>query len=216
MGRQSSHVLLLLAVMVLVPSRAQPEEQPHGPAWMPFQPSDFGGDDPQASSPQQHLTPEQAEQAVAKARRRAHVQHQLMSQFMRSFAKNMKYAILEDSAGDMPEEQRQAALMKLRGQPQRQQEFMPPPMEAGAMEPPLEVEQPSMLNGPRRKRHHHRHHQQAQQNPGEPPLLFGHREATPCSAGDSECHSTKAAEQSGPVLLPLRGDARPCFFPMYM
>mmetsp|Transcript_84672 Transcript_84672/g.202968 ORF Transcript_84672/g.202968 Transcript_84672/m.202968 type:complete len:213 (+) Transcript_84672:57-695(+) len=31
----------------------------------------------------------------------------LMSQFMRSFAQNMKYAVLQDSKGDMPEEERQ-------------------------------------------------------------------------------------------------------------
>ncbi|CAE7672745.1 uba1 [Symbiodinium sp. CCMP2592] len=42
-----------------------------------------------------------------RARARHRHSGSLMSQFMRSFAQNMKYAVLQDSKGDMPEEERQ-------------------------------------------------------------------------------------------------------------
>mmetsp|Transcript_34794 Transcript_34794/g.95983 ORF Transcript_34794/g.95983 Transcript_34794/m.95983 type:complete len:270 (+) Transcript_34794:62-871(+) len=47
------------------------------------------------------------------AARRARRQHQVMTQFMHNFAKNMRRAVLEDSKGDMPEEERQRMLRQL-------------------------------------------------------------------------------------------------------
>merc|ERR1719316_905123 len=44
----------------------------------------------------------------------AHDKHNMMHQFMRNFAKNMKYAVLEDSQGDMPEAERQRMMNELR------------------------------------------------------------------------------------------------------
>lgn len=44
----------------------------------------------------------------------AHDKHNMMHQFMQNFARNMKYAVLEDSQGDMPEEERQRLMNQLR------------------------------------------------------------------------------------------------------
>lgn len=43
----------------------------------------------------------------AAAVRRAQKQHAVMAQFMHNFARNMRYAVLADSKGDMPESERQ-------------------------------------------------------------------------------------------------------------
>mmetsp|Transcript_78480 Transcript_78480/g.139146 ORF Transcript_78480/g.139146 Transcript_78480/m.139146 type:complete len:282 (+) Transcript_78480:131-976(+) len=44
---------------------------------------------------------------TAAAVRRAQKQHNIMQQFMRNFARNMRYSVLADSKGDMPEAERQ-------------------------------------------------------------------------------------------------------------
>lgn len=44
---------------------------------------------------------------TAAAVRRAQKQHSVMQQFMRNFARNMRYSVLADSKGDMPEYERQ-------------------------------------------------------------------------------------------------------------
>ncbi|CAJ1384082.1 unnamed protein product [Effrenium voratum] len=50
------------------------------------------------------------EDLIGQLEERARLRHQrsgnLMSQFMRAFSQNMKYAVLQDSKGDMPEEER--------------------------------------------------------------------------------------------------------------
>jgi len=52
--------------------------------------------------------------ALAESRARRQVQRSIVQKFMRNFADNMKYAVLEDSKGDMPEEERQRLLRDLR------------------------------------------------------------------------------------------------------
>lgn len=50
----------------------------------------------------------------AMAVKRAQDQHSMMSQFMSNFGANMKMAVLSDSEGDMPEEERQKLMEQLR------------------------------------------------------------------------------------------------------
>lgn len=51
---------------------------------------------------------------MQRARHRANTQHQVMQQFLHDFARNMKYSVLADSAGDIPEAQRQRMMAELR------------------------------------------------------------------------------------------------------
>lgn len=46
--------------------------------------------------------------------REARIQHRTMKQFMRNFARNLKLSVLEDSKGDMPEEERLGYIAKLK------------------------------------------------------------------------------------------------------
>lgn len=74
--------------------------------------------------------------------------HDMMHQFMRNFATNMKYSVLADSKGDMPEEERQRLMYQLRP-------GVAPPSagdEDDADATPME-----QFPGPRRQsgRHHH-------------------------------------------------------------
>eukprot|EP00929_Paragymnodinium_shiwhaense_P115668 TRINITY_DN84680_c0_g1_i1.p1 TRINITY_DN84680_c0_g1~~TRINITY_DN84680_c0_g1_i1.p1 ORF type:complete len:373 (-),score=85.40 TRINITY_DN84680_c0_g1_i1:106-1224(-) len=49
-----------------------------------------------------------------RAFRRANTQHQVMQEFLHNFARNMKYSVLADSAGDIPEAERQRMMRELR------------------------------------------------------------------------------------------------------
>merc|ERR1719217_242926 len=49
-----------------------------------------------------------------RALRSANTQHQVMQQFLHNFARNMKYSVLADSAGDIPEAERQRMMQELR------------------------------------------------------------------------------------------------------
>lgn len=46
--------------------------------------------------------------------RRAASQHEVMTQFMHNFARNLKYAVLADSKGDLPEAERQRLMHEIR------------------------------------------------------------------------------------------------------
>mmetsp|Transcript_60666 Transcript_60666/g.112539 ORF Transcript_60666/g.112539 Transcript_60666/m.112539 type:complete len:256 (+) Transcript_60666:90-857(+) len=221
--RSSMWLCLLMPMVLATAESAGQEPERAAPAWMPFQPADFQiGDDAEAGrDPHRQLTPEEAERAVEKAQRSARVQHKLMSQFMRNFARNMKYAILEDSAGDMPEEQRRAALQHL----QLEQARTPPVDLFGAgpaeqQAPPAELAVgpseaepaalPSMLNA-RSMRHRrpprHAHHAHMQDGP---PMVFSKREDAPsdCPPWEPTCGGAANAPRAGPALLPLRGGAK--------
>lgn len=51
------------------------------------------------------------------AMKAAQDRHNIMGQFMHNFAKNMKMAVLSDSEGDMPEDERQRMMAELEGRP---------------------------------------------------------------------------------------------------
>jgi len=51
---------------------------------------------------------------VASRVRAARSQHKVMAEFMRSFSRNLKLSVLEDSRGDMPEDERLAAISALK------------------------------------------------------------------------------------------------------
>lgn len=61
------------------------------------------------------------EVARRSAIRRAHNQHEVMKQFMSSFANNMRLSVLADSKGDMPEDQRQRLIAKAMAEKERAQ-----------------------------------------------------------------------------------------------
>lgn len=94
-------------------------------------------------SPHPRISPERVmameRQAVKK---RASASHEVMEQFMHNFARNMRYSILADSKGDMPEAERQAMLRQLR--------------EGGAVPPDADPAGPEVVQAPRARRHVHR------------------------------------------------------------
>merc|ERR1719316_2479012 len=53
--------------------------------------------------------------AVDLAAKEAKQRHDVMSQFMNNFARNMRKAVLQDSQGDMPEDERQTMLAQIGG-----------------------------------------------------------------------------------------------------
>lgn len=94
-------------------------------------------------------------QAVEK---RASASSQVMKQFMHNFARNMRFSILSDSKGDMPEAERQEMLRQLREGGAAAPDEDP----AGAEEarPPRALQddpaQPQVARPPRARRHAHR------------------------------------------------------------
>jgi len=93
------------------------------------------------------------EQVAARgAARRAKNQHQVMKQFMSTFANNMRLSVLEDSKGDMSETRRQQLIAKAEaekaasaGSPMGGEDDGPPPAEADGGE--------EMAPPPPRRRH---------------------------------------------------------------
>lgn len=110
-----------------------------------------GGEEVEAAPAEAEMDPNDEAQRVlqfqrASAERRAKKQHAVMSQFMKKFARNMRLSVLEDSRGDMPEEQRQRLIAQAEAQQQAENgegggfgggggEEAPPP-EAEEMAPP--------------------------------------------------------------------------------
>lgn len=105
--------LALAAIPDVAPARglaeaaAQPDDFDEAP---PAEASDRDALDP----PSRGLRRQDVQALEEKAAvRRARASHQIMKQFMHNFARNMRYAILADSKGDMPEEERQRMLRQL-------------------------------------------------------------------------------------------------------
>eukprot|EP00928_Gymnodinium_smaydae_P015372 TRINITY_DN1567_c1_g1_i2.p1 TRINITY_DN1567_c1_g1~~TRINITY_DN1567_c1_g1_i2.p1 ORF type:complete len:352 (+),score=51.83 TRINITY_DN1567_c1_g1_i2:43-1098(+) len=83
------------------------------------EPAAFGGEQDDDSTQMRQAvsaTPSRSALATQRAVREARQRHQLMQQFMHNFANNMRYAVLSDSKGDIPEAERQAMMAKIRKQ----------------------------------------------------------------------------------------------------
>lgn len=83
--------------------------------------------------------------------RRASASHKIMQQFMHAFSRNMRYAILADSKGDMPEAERQRMLRQL-----RENGAAPPDQDAAAAE--MAARQPPPERHFMHRRSHAHHH----------------------------------------------------------
>jgi len=111
-----------LLVLVLVPPSLgtkdpwddpSEQDQSQGQAAVP---QEMGDEMP---AEENQITPDIMQRVAARsAERRAHNKHQVMKDFMKSFANNMRLSVLEDSRGDMPEAQRQALIAKAEAQKQ--------------------------------------------------------------------------------------------------
>lgn len=126
-----------------------------------------------AESQESEMSPEDQAGLIEKVQersavRRAHNQHQVMSQFMKTFSNNMRLSVLADSKGDMPEEERQRLIAKAEATQQQSSgdgpSFGPPPQEAAGDDegPPPQPQRRShrMLNmaEARHQRARHRSH----------------------------------------------------------
>lgn len=134
-----------------------------------------GGEEAQAApaeSQESEMSPQDRAAIIEKfqeksAEKRAHNQHQVMSQFMKTFANNMRLSVLADSQGDMPEEQRQRLIAKAESEKAAQEGgdpiAAPPPPEADSSEepPPPRQRRSRMLNmaAARAARHQRQHAQ---------------------------------------------------------
>eukprot|EP00927_Polykrikos_kofoidii_P079683 TRINITY_DN76482_c0_g1_i1.p1 TRINITY_DN76482_c0_g1~~TRINITY_DN76482_c0_g1_i1.p1 ORF type:complete len:394 (-),score=59.58 TRINITY_DN76482_c0_g1_i1:123-1304(-) len=70
------------------------------------------GDDWDQAAAEPRISADAFDQEVVA--RRAASQHEVMKQFMHNFARNLKYAVLADSKGDLPEAERQRLMHEIR------------------------------------------------------------------------------------------------------
>jgi len=171
---------------------------------------------------------------VASRVREAKAQHKVMKQFMSSFARNLKLSVLEDSKGDMPEEERLADIAKLK----RGEDFSPPPPKKRNQNPVPDASQQvlsgravglqsqaaapkstdtKMVGG--HHQHHHRHHRRHARHakPGPVRMLNGggggapHQEhsveAAIPAAGEEEFAPPPPQPHSQKLLAPPRSAA---------
>lgn len=89
---------------------------------------------------------------VAKRVREARIQHRVMKQFVKDFARNLKLSVLEDSKGDMPEQERLADIAKLK----KGEDIPAPPAKRH-----LNMHGHEQLG--HHQRHHHHHHKHSKQ-----------------------------------------------------
>jgi len=119
---------------------------------------------PEGDGSEESIAAMQRAAAIAHAQRSEKRKHDMISQFMKNFARNMRYSVLEDSEGDMPEEQRQNMMQEIndaRGGPppesmQHEENALPIEQVAEQMRPRfrssgMQREEPS-------RRHRHRSH----------------------------------------------------------
>jgi len=71
-------------------------------------------EDPSLGSEGAKLRDRALRSVLAQRVREAKTEHKAMKEFMKSFARNLKLSVLEDSKGDMPEDERLAAIKALR------------------------------------------------------------------------------------------------------
>merc|ERR1719491_431757 len=118
-----------------------------------------GGEEVESASPMGGMSPEDEAQVVANfqrraVQRRAHSQHAVMQQFMKKFARNMRVSVLEDSKGDMPEEQRQRLIAQAEAQQQAEAQKQAEDGDGGdgpGFAPPQEAEEMAPPPPPRRQ-----------------------------------------------------------------
>jgi len=71
---------------------------------------------PEGDGSEDAITAMQKVAAVDHVQRMAKGKHNMISQFMKNFARNMRYSVLEDSEGDMPEEERRRMMEEINSQ----------------------------------------------------------------------------------------------------
>jgi len=148
-----------------------------------------------AQSEQGQISDATLKRIVASRVREAKAQHKVMKQFMKDFARNLKLSVLEDSKGDMPEEERLADIAKLKAG----QDIATPPAKKHTHQKPDLVQDAAQVGHKQHQhQHRHRHHAKHAKTDGKVHMLNG-----------GPPHQARSIEAGcGPLPCAVPGDAQ--------